>query len=465
MKTIQSRTYIINTLLVVGSILITLFVIEIGYRTVLYFFIPDQYAILQKYLDVAQKDESLNSYKQHPYLSYVRSDTEYAEGGIKIRNRLYPIEPPKDRIRVVCLGGSTTRQKYPVPLRLILHSETEPPLFEVMDFGCDGWTLQESLINYTIRVQDFSPDIVILHHGANDAMPRIWGEFKPDYTNFRTHWNDQTGSLLRILSRYSFTANGILQRRGFLVHNQQNFVIRNIGKDEMRAKASPKSAMTYRRNLESMIQLTKLNGSHLILANMPYDPSKGTEKMDTIVNEHNQIMQELAQEHDVPILDFATFINPNEELFSDAVHMTPDGDKIKAQETTKQLWQWYWNHPERLEVGTIQPRDDTEQKSYQAERTIEVSWNDEIANVTDYHIYVKEQLDTEYTYLGKTVNHSNQSFLWNENSALLNESFKNKPEMMKHYQFKVFAIQPDGHVELGNQDTGEIIHIQNRIKY
>lgn len=465
MKTIQSRTYLINTLLVVGSILITLFVIEIGYRSVLYFFIPDQYAILQKYMNVAQNDESLNAYKQHPYLSYVRSDTGYAESGIKIRNRLYPFEPPIERIRVACLGGSTTRQKYPVPLRLILHSETEPPLFEVMDFGCDGWTLQESLINYTIRVQDFSPDIVILHHGANDAMPRIWGEFKPDYTNFRTHWNDQTGTLLRNLSRYSFTANGILQRRGFLVHNQQNFVIRNIGKDEMRAEASPKSAMAYRRNLESMIQLTKLNGSHLILANMPYDPSKGTKKMDTIVNEHNQIMQELAQEHDVPILDFATLIKPNEELFSDAVHMTPDGDKIKAQESANLLWQWYWNNPKRIEVETILKRDDDKQKEFQADRVIDISWNDGIAGVTDYHIYVKEISETDYTYLGRTADHNKKSFVWDDNSALLKESSKRYPEMMKHYQFKIFAIIPDGHVELGKQDTGEIISIQNRIEY
>ena len=332
MKTILSRKRLINTLLVVGSIIFTLLVIEIGYRGVLYFFLPEQYKIIQKYIHTAQEDTSTQLFQPHPYLTYARTDTEYVEGGMTINNRKYTFDKPGNKIRVACLGGSTTRQKYPVFLRHYLHSETTPPLFEVMDFGADGWTLQESLINYSIRVQDFSPDIIILHHGANDAMPRIWGEFKTDYSNFRTHWNDQTGPILRWLSRYSYTANGIIQSRGFMVHSLQNFVIRNIPKEERRKEPAPGSIRTYKRNLETFIQLAQQHGSHLILADMPYHNTMCPDKTRPMIDEHNQVMKQLALESNTKILPFSEQFLDKQDWFSDAVHMKEPGKKMESPE-------------------------------------------------------------------------------------------------------------------------------------
>lgn len=465
MKTILSRKYIINALLVIVSVTLTLLAVEVGYRLILYFFMPTQYKIIQKYIQTARNDESMDWYQPHPYLSYTRTDTVYAEGGINIRSRFYPFAKPQEKIRIACLGASTTRQKYTIPLRLLLHSETSPPIFEVMDFGCDGWTLQESLINYAIRVQDFSPDIIILHHGANDAMPRIWGDFKPDYTNFRTHWNDQTGWFLRGLSRYSFTANSILQRRGFLVHSQQNFVIRNIPPHEKREEPEPGSEITYRRNLDSFIKLAKKNGSHLILADMPYHQTMCTEKMQSMIEEHNQIMRELAAQYQTGYINFSEPFQDQQDWFSDAVHMTPEGDRYKAQEAAKAVWQWYWNHPERVTVDILQPNDDAEQQTRHATREIQLSWNTSNQEATDNHIYVKEKNKPDSAYLGRTANGLSQSFIWKKDAEFLHQNFQSGPEMVKHYEFEVYAIIPNGHINLRENNPNEIINIQNRISY
>ncbi len=460
-----SRKDIVNSLLVVASIFFALLIVETGYRALLYCFMPNQYKVIQKYIHVAREDISTEKYKPHPYLSYARTDTKYAENGMTINNRYYSFAKPKDKIRIACLGGSTTREKYPIALRLYLHSETETPMFEVMDFGCDGWTLQESLINYSIRVQDFSPDIIILHHGANDAMPRVWGEFKPDYTNFRTHWQDQTGLLLRWFSRYSFVTNGIIQKRGFMVHHLQNFVIRNIPKEERLPKPAPNSEQTYQRNLDSFIKLATKNNAHLILADMPFHKEKSPAKTRPMIQEHNEIMKNAARQTQTAYLNFAERFEDQQDWFSDAVHTTEEGKRYKARIAAAAVWNWYWDHADHLAFGHINPNEDEDKRKWRGEREITIAWNQLIPNATDYHVYVKERDETKYAYLGRSASGEQNELVWSTNAERIHPDFRSGPRMHQRYDFMVYALTPDGNVEITPDQSREIIPVFNRINY
>jgi hypothetical protein len=44
------------------------------------------------------------------------------------------------------------------------------------------------MVNYFLTVQDFTPDLVLLHEIVNDAEPRAWPKFSRDYSHYRHPW-------------------------------------------------------------------------------------------------------------------------------------------------------------------------------------------------------------------------------------------------------------------------------------
>src|SRR5262249_2971880 len=94
--------------------------------------------------------------------------------------------------RVVCLGGSTTeggnssgrRGSYPYLLERTLEARTGRD-FEGFDAGMSGWTSAEMLITWFLTMQDFAPDVVVLHAAVNALEPRFQRDFLPDYSLWR----------------------------------------------------------------------------------------------------------------------------------------------------------------------------------------------------------------------------------------------------------------------------------------
>ncbi len=181
---------LVNTSLIFLSVAVTLFVLEGIFRVYLLRADPAEAAFIRKYAEIARLDDTRTQLEPHPYLAYAPTSIQYEREGIRIRGRFFPKNKNAGVIRVACLGGSTTAQQFPPYLDKILNRFPGDSLFEVMDFGCNGWTMMESTINYLIRIADFAPDIVLLHHGVNEGPPRLWPGFKPDYSHFRKPWNE-----------------------------------------------------------------------------------------------------------------------------------------------------------------------------------------------------------------------------------------------------------------------------------
>ncbi len=109
----------------------------------------------------------------------------------------FSAEKDSTTFRVLCLGGSTTRNvrldtmdRYPSQLHQILDKKFPNKKVEVVNAGMDWYTSKHTTINYTLYARDFQPDVVVVMHGINDLYrsfsPKSLavGDYQNDYSHF-----------------------------------------------------------------------------------------------------------------------------------------------------------------------------------------------------------------------------------------------------------------------------------------
>jgi lysophospholipase L1-like esterase len=247
-------------------------------------------------------------------------------------------------VRIACLGSSTTEGgnpeghegSYPRLLRRILEERTGGPV-EVLNFGMAGWTTAETMVNYFLVVQDYAPDVVVVHEAVNDVDPRRWPGFRTDYSHYRKPWSEAHYSLpYRLLVRFSdIFATSQLKSAAF---DLQTLVTRPP-RGPLRDTAGtlpPDTAAAFRRNVRTIGEHVRARGGHVVLATVPYDPrATGAGVYRSGIDEHNRILRELATEEGFTLADVDARgrerpgdLHP---FFLDLVHMTPEGNRFKAE--------------------------------------------------------------------------------------------------------------------------------------
>jgi hypothetical protein len=98
----------------------------------------------------------------------------------------------KTKLRILCLGGSTTYSEgtfsgdfsYPAQLETYLRSKGYD--IDVVNGGMSYFTSAECLATLCYRGVYLKPDVVLIHTGDNDSEPlEADGEYMPDYTHWR----------------------------------------------------------------------------------------------------------------------------------------------------------------------------------------------------------------------------------------------------------------------------------------
>jgi lysophospholipase L1-like esterase len=259
------------------------------------------------------------------------------------------VPKPKDVYRIICLGGSTTEEgtlkgnTYPKLLEEVLHRKYPNRKIEVINAGKYFYNTQHSLIQYLFYLKDLTPDLIIHFDASNDLITSF---IMPPYSSspFRIDYGHFYGALARIHYPMKF----------------EEFLSRFFYYDLFRPKLKPttfsdfKSQYSFRRNLETLIEITKCEGISLILSNQAHCLS---EKNDSdlnflgylrdfqVDNEHyadekswykgielfNQITKETAERFSIPFVDQASAYRGRRELFTDAFHLKPEGRKLKAR--------------------------------------------------------------------------------------------------------------------------------------
>lgn len=450
MSTTRFRQFIqrypksVNIGLIFLAVFITLFVWELGFRLVLSLANAPLARDLKVYAAMTGQDNTRILYEPHPYLAYIRTDTRYEKDGIRIGDQFYARKKNPDVVRIACLGGSTTQNQFTDRLQEELMRYSGRREFEVMDFGCNGWTLMESTINYVIRVSEFEPDAVLVHHGMNDAFPRRWAEFKPDYSHYRSWWNDNSNPIETKLASISWFAAYLQMKRGINRTALKNFTVHpNLSKSGM-ADQVPETLQPYRRNLLSLIELTRVAGSKIVLAPMPYNRDVKTvskERYGPLIEEHNVCMRELSEVKNVPLAEADVFLQNHPDRFKDIIHVDDRGNRLKTVVYARAIWEALEGHDKIAPFPLI---DENVERLWSG-RTVEIRWNlgleEEIA---DYHVYVRNDPASDYVYLGQTRSGTAQSLIWKKNAKGIAGKFALGPAHGRKYEFIVFALPQSG---------------------
>ncbi len=157
---------------------------------------------------IGNKDpEHFPRYLSLPYLGYIpypgyrnHGEVQHNEDGY--RGRRIPLQK-SNKLRVLCLGGSTTyglgvdspSQTFPALIERLLndfipHDSILSAHYsgaEVINAGLEAGTSAEELQQYLFKYSYYQPDVVIVNSGVNDALltASIPSNFQLDYTHYR----------------------------------------------------------------------------------------------------------------------------------------------------------------------------------------------------------------------------------------------------------------------------------------
>ena len=252
------------------------------------------------------------------------------------RDRSWDPEAAEGVTRIACLGASTTygyrvddwRDAYPHQLEQALRERGHA--VEVQNFGVPSWTTAETLVNYFLNVQDFAPDVVIVHHGFSDLRAQSVPGFRMDYSHFRRPWREP---------RRNWFERQLIAGSDLYVWFWSRYWIESV-RDAVEevgvVEPGTGDPSAYRRNLRTICEHVALRGGRPVLLTMPHHPALVERWPDTVeaLRQQNDVMRELAEDPSVALVDLAReWTGPDVagEWFTDLVHTTAEGQRRKAQ--------------------------------------------------------------------------------------------------------------------------------------
>lgn len=266
-----------------------------------------------------------------------------------------PSPTPGRRLRIFCLGGSTTEFKdktgvgWPERVEARLNARHESRA-EVHNLGRHWYTTLHTLVNYEVNLRPHRPDVVLVMHAINDLLHNAdfsyfsRGPFREDYGHFH-------GPLARATRRDSL-----------LVSNFR--VLRALWYAPTRAPVDSDvwpGLVPFERNLRTLIELARADGSRVVLLTQPtlLQPSMtaaeervlqmvhyeaiGPKHRWTVataargMTRYNDAVRTLARTEGLPLIDLEAAVPKTLEYFTDEVHYTRRGYERVAEVVAERL--------------------------------------------------------------------------------------------------------------------------------
>lgn len=262
-------------------------------------------------------------------------------------NYYYKTEKDTNTVRILCLGGSTTRfvladslDRYPTILQQILDKRNDGKKYEVLNAGMDWYTSKHSLINYAAYCRNFKADKVIVMHAINDLYRSFSppgfsiGEYEKDYSHFY-------GPSIFGARPESFSQ--------FLYHNfrkvwfSKNINPRDFKMDEFISRGD------FEDYLSQLMELIQQDGAQPYLVSQGHmyrdnlsrsEESKiwmsrtfceknnefpNIQSLANAMNSYNTSTKKIANKYNVPLIDAEPILKKDLEHFVDDVHYTTLG--------------------------------------------------------------------------------------------------------------------------------------------
>jgi lysophospholipase L1-like esterase len=342
--------------LVLFSTFLTFFLLETTARIWLsYLATPEQY---DRFVLFTSLEDSQYAWTPHPYLVYYPTPN-YQKGltshnSLGYRNEEFALEKPEGVYRIVALGGSSTydvsieenEKTFTAQLEKLLAEEYGYKNVQVINAGVPGYNSWEILVNLEFRVLDLDPDLVIIYEGTNDVHARLvdpsayrgddWGRRRAWQAPRVSFW--EHSALLRILSRAmnitrQVSVDDFVSAPTYLSWPFESRLLEdNLDPVEVLEQNPP---IYFRRNLENMIAVARENDVQILFSTWAHSPNLNDYASEGYYQqgfrENNEVVEEVAASHDIPLFDFASVMPQDAVYWADGRHVNEAGALVKAR--------------------------------------------------------------------------------------------------------------------------------------
>jgi len=298
-------------------------------------------------------------YYAHHYSAYAlkpgyTSGVRERINSLGFRGEEISLAKPEGVYRILAVGGSTTfgvylpwNETYPYYLQEVLRARFGTDAIEVINAGLTGSTAAESFHRLPTQLLPTDPDMVVVYHAFNDLLPRVFNGYEDDYYHFRrSDPNNPPGFTrsylyrltLRVLSPAYFHENYNLSN---LVWKTQNLPETDT---ELAQNFLSSNNDAFRFNMDNIITLLRAKDITVVLATFAMSPDLWHWQeiippfmWEIGIRENNEVIRELASEHQLRLVPFAEV--PVKQgvkaydapMYDDSIHMSSRGNRFKAE--------------------------------------------------------------------------------------------------------------------------------------
>jgi hypothetical protein len=290
----------------------------------------------------------------HPFLQYTAQPHVGDYNYLGFKGADHSHDKAAGTLRVALLGASTTEWGLDEGLRPFLNQGLEATPFaraEILNFGLAGWTSTHSAANFLLNVIDFSPDVVVVHHGWNDDEFETGLCPRGDYASRLVSHpvvQDETATvgLLRLSAIYRLAMVEIMLRQDApmgccgdakaSLAGRLNDAGPTDGRSCSDVFALKGEHWPLERNLRSIVQLARANEILPIILTMPHstDPTKarrGGSDVAAHLDQTNEVNRKASAETGALLVDLDAHMTGENQLFTDVAHVSTTGNRVKGR--------------------------------------------------------------------------------------------------------------------------------------
>jgi len=259
----------------------------------------------------------------------------------------------KDQYDVLMLGGSVLVGDWGTVTKQLKH-QLEPVVnkkVNIINMAASGHTTLDSLYKYRVAEKKRF-DLVVIYHGinevrANNVPPEYW---KDDYSHYS--WYRELGFYFRFpfLQKMGLILPYRLNRFWVRYHKDKLVHLHDPRPEWLEYGAKIKTARTFRKNLEQIIQIADQKQEPLLVMTFAYAPqlvNMYRERHYTMwgipdnvvkgIDAHNDAILDLSKHHHFLFVDQKKRIKPTRINFRDICHFTDVGAQRFAKNIVEEV--------------------------------------------------------------------------------------------------------------------------------
>lgn len=238
----------------------------------------------------------------------------------------------------------------------------------MINAGVAGYSSYNNLTNISFHILPLVPDLIILYQGFNDidkrfvypserylgdnsgaeapnisdrVMPGIW-----EYSTYLRILGIRAG-IIRSHGELDLHANRLAQSNDFSEFKRQvnrgtypNGIFEEVSAEKMLADNPP---VHFQRNLVTMLGIVESHSADVLLVTMAlsseFHARMGSAKSrfysdalyQSAMAQHNDVTSRIAELTETPLFDMAIEFPDDTDLLTDGLHMTAEGNRVRAQ--------------------------------------------------------------------------------------------------------------------------------------